>query len=168
METRETLAELYRDYKGDQLLASTSKEPEAKKTDKLNAVSEHIIVVVYLYYFISIKHGASKLPLLVKCTHPVLKCCPLSLDEMRRWIECFNDSVTFKNRVFIAVLYLYITRLNCDVYVYFTQEEGAKDRNKLALLGKIKSTKIDQMTFVDHFFNGKINMLHLFNNDNQE
>uniref|UniRef100_A0A674NIP8 RING-type E3 ubiquitin transferase n=1 Tax=Takifugu rubripes TaxID=31033 RepID=A0A674NIP8_TAKRU len=37
METRETLAELYRDYKGDQLLASTSKEPEAKKTDKLNA-----------------------------------------------------------------------------------------------------------------------------------
>lgn len=48
METRETLAELYRDYKGDQLLASTSKEPEAKKTDKLNAVSKHIIVVVYL------------------------------------------------------------------------------------------------------------------------
>uniref|UniRef100_H3DD24 Peptidylprolyl isomerase (cyclophilin)-like 2 n=1 Tax=Tetraodon nigroviridis TaxID=99883 RepID=H3DD24_TETNG len=37
METRETLAELYRDYKGDQLLASTSKEPETKKTDKLNA-----------------------------------------------------------------------------------------------------------------------------------
>uniref|UniRef100_A0A8D3DZB6 RING-type E3 ubiquitin-protein ligase PPIL2 n=1 Tax=Scophthalmus maximus TaxID=52904 RepID=A0A8D3DZB6_SCOMX len=37
METRETLAELYKDYKGDQLLASTMKEPEAKKTDKLNA-----------------------------------------------------------------------------------------------------------------------------------
>ncbi|RXN07071.1 peptidyl-prolyl cis-trans isomerase-like 2 [Labeo rohita] len=37
LETRETLAELYRDYKGDQLLASTMKEPEAKKTDKLNA-----------------------------------------------------------------------------------------------------------------------------------
>lgn len=41
LETRETLAELYRDYKGDQLLASTSKEPEAKKTDKLNAVRKH-------------------------------------------------------------------------------------------------------------------------------
>lgn len=39
METRETLAELYRDYKGDELLASTMKEPVAKKTDKLNAVS---------------------------------------------------------------------------------------------------------------------------------
>lgn len=39
LETRETLAELYKDYKGDQLLASTMKEPEAKKTDKLNAVS---------------------------------------------------------------------------------------------------------------------------------
>uniref|UniRef100_A0A671U9C4 RING-type E3 ubiquitin transferase n=1 Tax=Sparus aurata TaxID=8175 RepID=A0A671U9C4_SPAAU len=37
LETRETLAELYKDYKGDQLLASTSKEPVAKKTDKLNA-----------------------------------------------------------------------------------------------------------------------------------
>ncbi|XP_017286344.1 RING-type E3 ubiquitin-protein ligase PPIL2 [Kryptolebias marmoratus] len=37
LETRETLAELYKDYKGDQLLASTMKEPEAKKTDKLNA-----------------------------------------------------------------------------------------------------------------------------------
>ncbi|XP_016316227.1 RING-type E3 ubiquitin-protein ligase PPIL2 [Sinocyclocheilus anshuiensis] len=37
METRETLAELYKDYKGDELLASTMKEPEAKKTDKLNA-----------------------------------------------------------------------------------------------------------------------------------
>lgn len=39
LETRETLAELYKDYKGDQLLASTMKEPQAKKTDKLNAVS---------------------------------------------------------------------------------------------------------------------------------
>ncbi|KAI3372527.1 hypothetical protein L3Q82_023007, partial [Scortum barcoo] len=39
LETRETLAELYKDYKGDQLLASTMKEPEAKKTDKLNADS---------------------------------------------------------------------------------------------------------------------------------
>uniref|UniRef100_A0A8K9X5U1 PPIase cyclophilin-type domain-containing protein n=1 Tax=Oncorhynchus mykiss TaxID=8022 RepID=A0A8K9X5U1_ONCMY len=37
METRETLAELYKDYKGDALLASTMKEPQAKKTDKLNA-----------------------------------------------------------------------------------------------------------------------------------
>uniref|UniRef100_A0A8C5FZK3 RING-type E3 ubiquitin transferase n=1 Tax=Gouania willdenowi TaxID=441366 RepID=A0A8C5FZK3_GOUWI len=37
LETRETLAELYKDYKGDQLLASTMKEPEVKKTDKLNA-----------------------------------------------------------------------------------------------------------------------------------
>ncbi|MEQ2164356.1 RING-type E3 ubiquitin-protein ligase ppil2, partial [Goodea atripinnis] len=37
LETRETLAELYKEYKGDQLLASTMKEPEAKKTDKLNA-----------------------------------------------------------------------------------------------------------------------------------
>lgn len=37
LETRETLAELYRDYKGDELLASTMKEPEAKKTDKFNA-----------------------------------------------------------------------------------------------------------------------------------
>ena len=41
LETRETLAELYKDYKGDQLLASTMKEPEAKKTDKLNAVSKN-------------------------------------------------------------------------------------------------------------------------------
>lgn len=38
LETRETLAELYKEYKGDELLASTMKEPEAKKTDKLNAV----------------------------------------------------------------------------------------------------------------------------------
>lgn len=45
LETRETLAELYRDYKGDQLLASTSKEPEAKKTDKLNAVSNNTVIV---------------------------------------------------------------------------------------------------------------------------
>uniref|UniRef100_A0AAY4BSM6 PPIase cyclophilin-type domain-containing protein n=1 Tax=Denticeps clupeoides TaxID=299321 RepID=A0AAY4BSM6_9TELE len=37
LETRETLAELYKEYKGDELLASTMKEPEAKKTDKLNA-----------------------------------------------------------------------------------------------------------------------------------
>uniref|UniRef100_A0A673WZ40 Peptidylprolyl isomerase (cyclophilin)-like 2 n=1 Tax=Salmo trutta TaxID=8032 RepID=A0A673WZ40_SALTR len=37
LETRETLAELYKDYKGDALLASTMKEPQAKKTDKLNA-----------------------------------------------------------------------------------------------------------------------------------
>uniref|UniRef100_A0A8C4IQR8 Peptidylprolyl isomerase (cyclophilin)-like 2 n=1 Tax=Dicentrarchus labrax TaxID=13489 RepID=A0A8C4IQR8_DICLA len=37
LETRETLAELYKDYKGDQLLASTMKEQQAKKTDKLNA-----------------------------------------------------------------------------------------------------------------------------------
>lgn len=42
LETRETLAELYKDYKGDQLLASTMKEPEAKKTDKLNAVRKNI------------------------------------------------------------------------------------------------------------------------------
>ncbi|KAG7280954.1 hypothetical protein CRUP_022965 [Coryphaenoides rupestris] len=38
METRETLAELYKDYKGDQMLAATMKEPQAKKTDKLNMV----------------------------------------------------------------------------------------------------------------------------------
>uniref|UniRef100_A0A8C9ZE28 RING-type E3 ubiquitin transferase n=1 Tax=Sander lucioperca TaxID=283035 RepID=A0A8C9ZE28_SANLU len=37
LETRETLAELYKDYKGDQILAATMKEPEAKKTDKFNA-----------------------------------------------------------------------------------------------------------------------------------
>ncbi|XP_056448520.1 RING-type E3 ubiquitin-protein ligase PPIL2-like isoform X2 [Gadus chalcogrammus] len=37
LETRETLAELYRDYKGDTLLAATMKEPTVKKTDKLNA-----------------------------------------------------------------------------------------------------------------------------------
>lgn len=45
LETRETLAELYKDYKGDQLLASTMKEPEAKKTDKLNAVSTNIVLL---------------------------------------------------------------------------------------------------------------------------
>lgn len=39
LETRETLAELYKDYKGDELLAATMKEPAAKKTDKFNAVS---------------------------------------------------------------------------------------------------------------------------------
>uniref|UniRef100_A0A8C5AHL6 PPIase cyclophilin-type domain-containing protein n=1 Tax=Gadus morhua TaxID=8049 RepID=A0A8C5AHL6_GADMO len=37
LETRETLAELYRDYKGDTLLAATMKEPTVKKTDMLNA-----------------------------------------------------------------------------------------------------------------------------------
>ncbi|XP_062313874.1 RING-type E3 ubiquitin-protein ligase PPIL2 [Osmerus eperlanus] len=37
LETQETLAELYKEYKGDKLLASTMKEPVAKKTDKLNA-----------------------------------------------------------------------------------------------------------------------------------
>ncbi|KAF4074236.1 hypothetical protein AMELA_G00237370 [Ameiurus melas] len=37
LETRETLAELYKEYKGDELLASTMKVPEAKKTDKFNA-----------------------------------------------------------------------------------------------------------------------------------
>lgn len=42
LETRETLAELYKDYKGDQLLASTMKEPKAKKTDKINAVRKNI------------------------------------------------------------------------------------------------------------------------------
>ncbi|XP_066544987.1 RING-type E3 ubiquitin-protein ligase PPIL2 [Amia ocellicauda] len=37
METRETLAELYKDFKGDEMLAATMKEPATKKTDKLNA-----------------------------------------------------------------------------------------------------------------------------------
>lgn len=37
LETRETLAELYKDYKGDKLLAASMKEPADKKTDKLNA-----------------------------------------------------------------------------------------------------------------------------------
>uniref|UniRef100_H2N040 RING-type E3 ubiquitin-protein ligase PPIL2 n=1 Tax=Oryzias latipes TaxID=8090 RepID=H2N040_ORYLA len=48
LETRETLAELYKEYKGDQLLASTMKEPEAKKTDKLNAVSVRFFTVVFV------------------------------------------------------------------------------------------------------------------------
>lgn len=52
METRETLAELYRDYKGDELLASTMKEPVAKKTDKLNAVS------VLRYCFLAVVSGS--------------------------------------------------------------------------------------------------------------
>ncbi len=47
LETRETLAELYKDYKGDQLLASTMKEPEAKKTDKLNAVSKNAMILKF-------------------------------------------------------------------------------------------------------------------------
>ncbi|TSV94927.1 Peptidyl-prolyl cis-trans isomerase-like 2 [Bagarius yarrelli] len=38
LETRETLAELYKEYKGDGLLAATMKEPQAKKTDKFNAI----------------------------------------------------------------------------------------------------------------------------------
>uniref|UniRef100_A0A8C5ME98 Peptidylprolyl isomerase like 2 n=1 Tax=Leptobrachium leishanense TaxID=445787 RepID=A0A8C5ME98_9ANUR len=37
METRETLSELYKDYKGDEMLAATMKGPEKKQTDKLNA-----------------------------------------------------------------------------------------------------------------------------------
>uniref|UniRef100_A0A6I8PZ43 RING-type E3 ubiquitin-protein ligase PPIL2 n=1 Tax=Xenopus tropicalis TaxID=8364 RepID=A0A6I8PZ43_XENTR len=37
METRETLSELYRDFKGDEMLAATMKGPEKKTTDKLNA-----------------------------------------------------------------------------------------------------------------------------------
>uniref|UniRef100_W5M1R2 RING-type E3 ubiquitin-protein ligase PPIL2 n=1 Tax=Lepisosteus oculatus TaxID=7918 RepID=W5M1R2_LEPOC len=37
LETRETLAELYKDFKGDEMLAATMKEPEKKKTDRLNA-----------------------------------------------------------------------------------------------------------------------------------
>ncbi|NP_001079584.1 peptidylprolyl isomerase-like 2 [Xenopus laevis] len=37
METRETLSELYRDFKGDAMLAATMKGPEKKTTDKLNA-----------------------------------------------------------------------------------------------------------------------------------
>lgn len=39
METRETLSELYKEFKGDQILAATMKGPEKKATDKLNAVS---------------------------------------------------------------------------------------------------------------------------------
>ncbi|XP_032899417.1 RING-type E3 ubiquitin-protein ligase PPIL2 [Amblyraja radiata] len=37
MVLRETLTELYRDYKGDEMLASIMKEPEKKKVDKINA-----------------------------------------------------------------------------------------------------------------------------------
>lgn len=51
LETRETLAELYKEYKGDQLLASTMKEPEAKKTDKLNAVSKAVPRIFILFYY---------------------------------------------------------------------------------------------------------------------
>lgn len=38
-ETRETLSELYKEFKGDDVLAATMKAPEKKKVDKLNAVS---------------------------------------------------------------------------------------------------------------------------------
>lgn len=38
-ETRETLQELYREFKGDEVLAATMKVPEKQKVDKLNAVS---------------------------------------------------------------------------------------------------------------------------------
>ncbi|XP_043924710.1 RING-type E3 ubiquitin-protein ligase PPIL2 [Protopterus annectens] len=37
LETRETLLELYKEFKGDAVLAATMKGPEKKKTDKLNA-----------------------------------------------------------------------------------------------------------------------------------
>lgn len=37
-ETRETLQELYKDFKGDEILAATMRAPEKKKVDKLNAV----------------------------------------------------------------------------------------------------------------------------------
>ncbi|KAL2298484.1 hypothetical protein Nmel_015482 [Mimus melanotis] len=36
-ETRETLLELYKEFKGDDILAATMKAPEKKKVDKLNA-----------------------------------------------------------------------------------------------------------------------------------
>ncbi|XP_001362364.4 RING-type E3 ubiquitin-protein ligase PPIL2 [Monodelphis domestica] len=36
-ETRETLQELYKDFKGDEILAATMRAPEKKKVDKLNA-----------------------------------------------------------------------------------------------------------------------------------
>ncbi|XP_020852221.1 RING-type E3 ubiquitin-protein ligase PPIL2 isoform X3 [Phascolarctos cinereus] len=36
-ETRETLRELYKDFKGDEILAATMRAPEKKKVDKLNA-----------------------------------------------------------------------------------------------------------------------------------
>lgn len=38
-ETRETLQELYKEFKGDEILAATMKPPEKKKVDQLNAVS---------------------------------------------------------------------------------------------------------------------------------
>lgn len=38
-ETRETLQELYKEFKGDEILAATMKAPEKKKVDQLNAVS---------------------------------------------------------------------------------------------------------------------------------
>uniref|UniRef100_A0A7P0T896 Nitric oxide synthase-interacting protein n=1 Tax=Homo sapiens TaxID=9606 RepID=A0A7P0T896_HUMAN len=37
-ETRETLQELYKEFKGDEILAATMKAPEKKKVDKLNAL----------------------------------------------------------------------------------------------------------------------------------
>uniref|UniRef100_H9G508 Peptidylprolyl isomerase like 2 n=1 Tax=Anolis carolinensis TaxID=28377 RepID=H9G508_ANOCA len=37
VETRETLSELYKEFKGDELLATTMRGPEKKKVDKLNA-----------------------------------------------------------------------------------------------------------------------------------
>ncbi|XP_062896978.1 RING-type E3 ubiquitin-protein ligase PPIL2 [Mobula hypostoma] len=37
LELRETLSELYRDYKGDEMLASIMKEPGKKEVDKINA-----------------------------------------------------------------------------------------------------------------------------------
>lgn len=38
-ETRETLQELYREFKGDEVLAATMRAPVKAKADKLNAVS---------------------------------------------------------------------------------------------------------------------------------
>ena len=38
-ETRETLQELYKEFKGDEMLAATMRVPEKAKVDKLNAVS---------------------------------------------------------------------------------------------------------------------------------
>ena len=38
-ETRETLQELYKEFKGDEILAATMRPPEKKKVDQLNAVS---------------------------------------------------------------------------------------------------------------------------------
>ncbi|KAH0625566.1 hypothetical protein JD844_015139 [Phrynosoma platyrhinos] len=37
-ETRETLSELYKEFKGDEVLAATMRGPEKKKVDKLNAL----------------------------------------------------------------------------------------------------------------------------------